>query len=160
MRAVFDYSWQLLTEEEQRILVRLSIFRGGFRREAAEAVAGASLPVLSTLVMKSLIRRSGSGRYDLHELIRQFAAEQLAGRLEEESAPQACHGRYYLAHFSQADRRLRSSAQRETLTELTAEMDKTLVAGFKKGSIPLGGPSTRSKWRMNVHRLIEQTKLP
>jgi predicted ATPase len=78
MRAVFDHSWKLLTEEEQKALLRLSIFQGGFRREAAEQVAEATLSVLSTLVTKSLIRRNGDGRYDLHELIRQFAAEHFS----------------------------------------------------------------------------------
>jgi predicted ATPase/transcriptional regulator with XRE-family HTH domain len=123
MRAVFDHSWKFLTEEEQRVLMRLSVFRGGFKREAAEQVAEATLPVLSNLVTKSLIRRGGAGRYDLHDLIRQFTAEQLAGHPEEQSATQACHGRYYLTCFSEADGRLRSAAQRETLAELTAEMD-------------------------------------
>src|SRR5687767_9259248 len=78
MRAVFDHSWQLLPGNEQSVLLRLSIFRGGFSREAAEQVTGATLPVLSALVTKSLIRRSGTGRYDLHELIRQYALKQLA----------------------------------------------------------------------------------
>ena len=128
MRAVFDHSWKLLTEEEQEVLLRLSVFRGGFRREAAEAVAGATLSMLSTLVTKSLIRRSGAGRYDLHELIRQFAAEHLAERPEEQAATQARHGSYYLTFFGQADGRLRSSAQRETLAELTAEMDNFRAA--------------------------------
>jgi predicted ATPase len=123
MRAVFDHSWKLLTEEEQGVLLRLSVFQGGFRREAAEQAAEATLSVLSLLVTKSLIRRSGDGRYDLHELIRQFAAEQLAGRPEERRDTRARHGQYYLVYFSQADERLRSSAQRETLAELTAEMD-------------------------------------
>ncbi len=123
MRAVFDHSWRLLLEEEQRVLLRLSAFRGGFRREAAEQVAETTLSVLPTLVTKSLIRRSAEGRYDLHDLIRQFAAEHFAERPEEQSATQARHGRYYLTYFSQADRRLRSSAQRETLAELTAEID-------------------------------------
>jgi len=49
MRAVFDQSWKLLTEEEQGVLLRLSVFQGGFRREAAEQVADATLAVLSTL---------------------------------------------------------------------------------------------------------------
>ena len=128
MRAVFDHSWKLLTEEEQGVLLRLSVFRGGFRREAAEQVADATLSVLSTLVTKSLIRRSGAGRYDLHELIRQFAAEHFAERPEEQTATQARHGSYYLTYFSQADGRLRSSAQRETLAELTAEMDNFRAA--------------------------------
>lgn len=128
MRAVFEHSWKLLTEEEQGVLLRLSVFRGGFRRDAAEAVAEATLSVLSTLVTKSMIQRSGAGRYDLHELIRQFAAEQLADRPEEQTATQARHGSHYLTYFSQADGRLRSLTQRETLAELTAEMDNFRTA--------------------------------
>jgi predicted ATPase/DNA-binding XRE family transcriptional regulator len=128
MRLVFDHSWRLLTEEEQRVLLRLSVFRGGFRREAAEAVAGATLSMLSTLVTKSLIRRSGAGRFDLHQLIRQFAAEHLAERPEEQRATQAYHGRFYLNYFSQAEGRLCSSAQLEALAELSAEMDNFRAA--------------------------------
>lgn len=123
MRAVFDHSWKLLTEEEKQVLARLSVFRGGFRREAAEQVAQATLAVLSTLVTKSLIRRSGTGRYDLHELIRLFAGEHFSERLQDQTATQDRHTRYYLLYFGQADVRLRSSAQRETLAELTTEMD-------------------------------------
>jgi len=122
MRTVFDHSWKLLTEEEQRVLLRLSAFRGGFQREAAEQVAEATLAVLSNLVTKSLVRRGGTGRYGLHELIRQFAAEQFAERPDEQTATQARHSSYYLTYFGQADGRLRSSAQRETLAELTTEM--------------------------------------
>jgi len=128
MRAVFDRSWKLLTEEEQGVLLRLSAFRGGFRREAAEHVAETALSVLSTLVTKSLIRRSGAGRFDLHELIRQFAAEKLAERPGEQTATRAHHGNYYLTYFSQADGRLRNSAQREALEELDAEMDNFRAA--------------------------------
>ena len=128
MRAVFDHSWKILTEEEQRVLLQLSVFRGGFRRDAAEAVADATLSVLSSLITKSLIRRSGAGRYDLHELIWQFVAEQFDGLPDEQSVTQVRHGRYYLSYFSQADERLRSSAQRETLAELTTEMDNFRTA--------------------------------
>ncbi len=128
MRAVFDHSWKLLSEAEQRVLFQLSVFQGGFRREAAEVAAEATLAVLSALVTKSFIRHSGDGRYDLHELIRQFAAEHLALHPQEQAATQARHGRYYLTYFSQADERLRGSAQQETLAELTAEMDNFRTA--------------------------------
>jgi predicted ATPase/DNA-binding XRE family transcriptional regulator len=128
LRAIFDHSWKLLTEEEQRVILRLSVFRGGFRREAAERVAEANLSLLSALVTKSLVRRSGAGRYDLHELIRQYAAEHLTEQTEAQAETQACHGRYYLTNFGQADMRLRSSAQRETLAELTTEMDNFRAA--------------------------------
>jgi len=123
MRAVFDHSWKLLNEEEQSILSGLSVFLGGFTREAAKEVTGATLPVLSTLLTKSLIRRNGTRRYDLHELIRQFAAEQLAERPDDLAAIQSNHARYYLMYFSQAGERLRSSELSDVLAELTAEMD-------------------------------------
>jgi hypothetical protein len=50
---------------------------GGFTREAAEYVAGTTLPLLSALVSKSLLRRTSAGRYDLHDLVRQYALDQL-----------------------------------------------------------------------------------
>lgn len=128
LRAVFDHSWRLLSAEEQGVLRRLALFRGGFRREAAEAVAGARLTTLAALVTKSFIRRNGASRYELHELIRQFAAEQLAHQAEEARATQARHGQYYLTFFSRAEGRFRSSAQRETIAELTAEMDNFRAA--------------------------------
>ncbi|MBX2998066.1 MAG: tetratricopeptide repeat protein [Caldilineaceae bacterium] len=77
LRVVFDHSWQLLGDEERAILRRLSIFHGTFTRETAEAVAGATLPLLASLIAASLLRRSTGDRYDLHELVRQYAAEQL-----------------------------------------------------------------------------------
>jgi predicted ATPase/DNA-binding XRE family transcriptional regulator len=128
MRAVFEHSWALLTGEEQAVLLQLSAFLGGFRREAAEQVAGAALSMLSALATKSLIRRSGAGRYDLHEMVRKFAAEQLAGRPGEQAATKARHGRYFLTYFSQADKRFASSAQPEAIAELTAEMDNFRLA--------------------------------
>ncbi len=128
IRAVFDHSWKLLTEEEQTVLYRLSAFRGVFHREAVEQVAEATLAVLSTLVSKSLVRHSSDGHYDLHELIRQYALERLSEHPEEEMATQARHGRYYMTWFGNQDKRLRSSAQHESLAELTVEMENIRVA--------------------------------
>lgn len=66
MQTVFDQTWQRLNEQEQAVFKRLSVFRGGFLREAVAAVTGASLPILSTLVDKSLWRLDGNGRYQIH----------------------------------------------------------------------------------------------
>ena len=78
MRAVFDHSWQLLTDEERAVLPRFSVFRGGCTREAAEAVTGATLPILASLVEKSLLRHDlATDRYDMQELLRQYVQEQL-----------------------------------------------------------------------------------
>src|SRR5262249_8775545 len=77
MRAVFDQSWQLLSAAERQVLTRLSVFRGGFKLEAAEQVAGASLSIVAGLVDKSLVQMSRDDRYNLHELLRQYAADKL-----------------------------------------------------------------------------------
>jgi len=128
MGAVFEHSWKLLPEEEKQVLARLSVFRGKFQREAAQLIAGATLSTLSALIAKSLVRRGGENRYDLHELVRQFAADYLSKNNDDQLATQNRHSEYYLTSFSRADARMRSPAQREALAEWTAEMDNIRVA--------------------------------
>jgi diguanylate cyclase (GGDEF)-like protein/putative nucleotidyltransferase with HDIG domain len=78
LRAVFDYSWNLLSAEEQRVWAGLSLFHGGFIRDAARDVAGATLPMLVALASKSLLYRAENGRFEVHETLRRFASEKLA----------------------------------------------------------------------------------
>jgi predicted ATPase len=82
MRAVLDGSWRWLGEDERSVLAGLAVFVGGFTREAAEEVTGASLTSLATLVERSLIQRlpdtPGGARYQVHELVRSYALERLA----------------------------------------------------------------------------------
>jgi predicted ATPase/DNA-binding SARP family transcriptional activator len=99
--AAFDHSWKLLTEKEQVAFRRLSVFRGGFDREAAEHVAGTSLPILCALVDKSLVRQSGSGRYEIQELLRQYASGQLVEAGEDESIHRK-HRDWFLSLAEQA----------------------------------------------------------
>jgi predicted ATPase/DNA-binding CsgD family transcriptional regulator len=94
MRAVFQQSWSLLSANEQAVLRRLSLFHGGFDGEAAAEVAGATLPVLAGLADKSLLRMNATGRYDVHELLRQYAGEKLAEAGEISTTTQR-----YLAYF-------------------------------------------------------------
>jgi predicted ATPase/transcriptional regulator with XRE-family HTH domain len=126
--AVFDHSWKLLTGAEQRVLRQLSVFRGGFRREAAKAVAGATLPILSALLDKSLLRHSAAGRYDLHELIRQYAASHLSQDAQEEHATRDRHSHYYLTLLETHQPALISSRQKEALVELDADLDNLRAA--------------------------------
>jgi len=128
MRAVFEHSWKLMTQEEQRVILLLSVFRGGFRREAAEQVAEATLAVLSALVTKSLVRRSATERYDLHELIRQFASSSLAKDPEELRTAQERHSLYYLGLLEEQGVKLQSHQQKEAVAKLTDDMDNIRVA--------------------------------
>jgi tetratricopeptide (TPR) repeat protein len=122
LRAVFDHSWDLLGADERQVLQRLSVFRGGFTRQAAEFVAQASLGLLASLVTKSLVSRTGSERYELHEAVRQFAAAHLAisGELD---LIRVRHCEYYLSMLRDQEQPLKSAAQRETIRQLTREFD-------------------------------------
>ncbi len=76
VRAVLDSSWRWLDDRERQVLRRLSVFVGSFSREAAVAVAGATLSSLLSLAEKSLIQRlpdTASGtRYHLHQVVRDY----------------------------------------------------------------------------------------
>jgi len=96
LTAVFDHSWQLLTPAEQITFARLSVFQGSFSAGAAQAVAQAQLADLAVLAGKSLLREEGNGRYTIHELLRQYAAHQLAGLPGEPAQTAARHAHYYL----------------------------------------------------------------
>jgi DNA-binding CsgD family transcriptional regulator/tetratricopeptide (TPR) repeat protein len=98
MRAVFDESWRLLAEEERPVFARLSVFQGSFTREAAEEVAGASLGVLTALVDKSLLKQTSAGMYQVHELLRQYAAAKLDESGEDVDELRNAHSAYY-AHL-------------------------------------------------------------
>jgi predicted ATPase/DNA-binding CsgD family transcriptional regulator len=123
MRAVFQQSWTRLTAEEQAVFTRLSIFRGGFTRQAAGQVAGASLSILSTLLDRSLLRREPAGRYQIHELLRQYAAEQLARAPDTEAEVRARHGRTYAHFLQERTEALRGGRQREALAEIASDIE-------------------------------------
>ena len=95
-RAGFDQSWRLLSDEQRDAFAKLSVFRGGFDRDAAKAVAGADLRLLSELASKSLVRRPDFGRFELHELLRQYAAEKLGvGSAHASASTRERHARHY-----------------------------------------------------------------
>jgi TolA-binding protein len=95
MRAVFEYSWKLLPEKDRVIFAKMSQFRGGFTRQAVQKITSANLRNLTSLVNKSLINRNpDTGRYQVHELLRQFAEEQLDD-LGELNATCDAHAKYY-----------------------------------------------------------------
>jgi len=127
IRVVFDHSWEMLKAEEQRVLRDLSAFHGRFQRQAAEQVAGASLATLSTLVAKSLVRRTDTGHYDLHELVHQYAASKLAADALASSVAER-HSRYYLDWLGRCAARLQDRRQKDTVTELAAEVDNLRAA--------------------------------
>ncbi len=127
LRALFDYSWHLLTLPEQNVLRCVSVFQGGWRLEEAAEITGATLSLLAGLVDKSLIRTSEQGRFDLHELVRQYAAGQLAASGEDDLVHQR-HFATYLKLVRAADRQLRGAAVASGYARLEPDQDNIRVA--------------------------------
>ncbi|MFN3266115.1 MAG: ATP-binding protein [Deinococcales bacterium] len=127
LRATFLYSWRLLSPAEQCGLRRLSIFRGGFSKEAALLVAQINHRDLLSLSEKSLLRLE-RGRLSLHELIRQYAAEQL--RQEEQDWQEVAqkHAQYYLQLIERANPHLFRQAHVQWLPLLELELDNFRAA--------------------------------
>lgn len=146
MEAVFDHSWQLLTEEQKCALRQLAVFKGGFLREASQAIAGASLPLLSALVSKSLVRRTANGRYDLHQVVHQFALSRLSQDPQTEIKVRDRHCEFYLILLRDREHALKSAAQQETIQQLTEEIDNIRAAwkwAVERKEFALLGPALR-----------------
>lgn len=129
IRSTFDATWRRLTPAQKRMLRRISIFRGGFTREAAREVAGASLGRLASLVDLSLISWNGTGRYALHPLLQQYLAEKARlVPLERENAEER-RSRYFLGLLGDLARAF--PHQQSGPAARTIELDlKNIVAGW------------------------------
>lgn len=127
LRAAFDYSWRLLGPAEQHDFRRLAVFRGGFDRAAASQIAGVRVASLVVLTDKSLLRVVETGRYVLHELLRQFAAERLA-ETEEVASLADAHAAYYLALAEQADPQLTGPEQAAWIARIERDVDNLHAA--------------------------------
>ncbi|MEU7894457.1 BTAD domain-containing putative transcriptional regulator [Nonomuraea sp. NPDC049152] len=153
LRALVDWSWDLLTEAERSVLRRLSVFSGGASLEAAEQVCGEEafageqvLDLLTALVEKSLLLVDGEGtpRYRMLNTIREYAGHRLAEAGETEPARRA-HLAYFTELAETADPHLRTAEQLEWLATLEAEHDN--ISAALRGAIAEG-------WAQEAMRLV------
>lgn len=143
MRAVFDYSWEMLSEEERRMFSSLSVFRGGFTRDAAGAVAGASLRNLASLAGKSLITADqATGRYANHELLRQFAEAALSADGGQWEQAKASHADFYASVAAHAEELMPLSDQQTAVRIVEDDLDNVRAA-FRYSLARADAASTR-----------------
>ena len=128
IRAVFDSSWSLLTDELRETFGKLSVFPGAFDRQAAQKVAGASLEQVSALLNRSLLRRTEAGHYTMHGLLRQYAAEKLCELGEPEKDVQYRFSRYYVDMVIQREAELRGPTMLQARDQIRMEMDNVRAA--------------------------------
>ena len=167
LRAVVDWSWELLSDEERMVLRRLSVFVGGAGLEAAEQVcAGAEiepyliLELLTSLTEKSLLIADGvdgvgdgdAPRYRMSGTIREYAAQRLVEAGEQDAAREA-HLAYFTSLTETADPHLRLRDQVKWLATLNAEHDDiaaamrgALAAGQAQAAMRLGAASGWFWW--------------
>jgi predicted ATPase/DNA-binding SARP family transcriptional activator len=149
VRAAFEHSHHLLSEQEREVFQRLSVFRGGFTRDAAHRVTGGSLRELRALVDKSLLERDPApstslrtgGRYDMHELLRQYAAEKLDREPVAKEAVHGAHSAYYAA------------ALERWAEDSKGHQQQTALAGIEADSENARAAWTRAAERGDVERL-------
>jgi predicted ATPase/uncharacterized protein HemY len=128
MRAVFDRSWALLSGRAREVFAGLSIFRGGFAREAAQQVTGASLRELRALVDRSLLHRAPTGRYEVHELLRGYAEEKLDREPAAGEAARDRHSATYADALSGWAADLKGPRQKGALAEMDVEIENARAA--------------------------------
>lgn len=116
-RAVFNHSWNLLNEKERRALSALSIFPSSFSLDAAKKVTGIHLPVLFSLIDKSLLRHQES--YSFHELIHFYSFEKLTLKKRKQLEESYLH--YYADFLANRELALRSDKQLDALSEISHE---------------------------------------
>jgi predicted ATPase/DNA-binding SARP family transcriptional activator len=129
VRASFDYSWRRLDDADQVVFAQLSIFRGGFTRQAAQQVTGATLHGLSRLVNKSLVRFDKQrGRYEVHELLRQYGADKLGRKSTLEAATRDRHSKYYCQLLAGYTDDLKGAGKAQALSAIDADIENVWLA--------------------------------
>lgn len=128
LRATFEHSWRMLSDEERLAFCKMTVFQGGFRREAVQQVVGMDLPILAALVDKSLLRRSAVGRYEIHELLRQYAFEKLTALPDVLLEVRRKHAGYFAGFVQTREAALGGTGQVEVARDIRKEIDNIRTA--------------------------------
>lgn len=128
MGAVLEHSWGLLSKEEQSALAKLSVFEGGFTREAAADVAVVSLLELTDLIDRSLLRREQEGRYEFHPLTKQFAGQKLGEDERQFAETRSRHLDHFLAFAEAAEPKLTGPEQAAWLNKIEENLENLRAA--------------------------------
>jgi DNA-binding SARP family transcriptional activator/predicted ATPase len=132
LRAVCDSTWRQLGDTEQIVFAQLSVFRGGFTREAALEVTGASIRTLAAFQSKSLIQyESTRERYRIHPYLRGYGIEQLKLKPEVELDAYDRHGVYYADFTNECAKKYFQGQTKIAVSQIDKEISNILEALFK-----------------------------
>lgn len=130
LRAVFESSWKLLSEDERAAFLRLCVCVGSFSHEAAQHVSGASLKTLLGLANKSWLQPTGEGRFQLHDLMRQYGEERLRADDAAWREAKNQHAAYFADFVVEQTRRMGGSQQLAGLRAFEEEFTGNIKAAW------------------------------
>jgi predicted ATPase len=153
VRAAIGWSWDLLPRREREAFARLSVFRGGFTREAARRVAGAGLVALASLSDKSLVRPEAEGRFSMHPLLAEFARTKL-DELPHAAETRRRHAAYVQTLAEEASPHLTGPGAGAWLRRLDAEHDnlRSALAHLRREDPAAALRLAATAWRFWVVR--------
>ncbi len=125
---VFDYSWKNLDKKERELFSQLSIFRGGFTRDAAEKVMGITLRQLVAFVNRSFLHRTSGDRFEIHELLRQYGFEKLQENLVNYQNLITRYAEYYCNKLGGWNEDLKTGKQRQAMGKISADFENIRYA--------------------------------
>jgi predicted ATPase/DNA-binding SARP family transcriptional activator len=128
LKSVFKSSWNLLSEPEKLALAQLSVFPGSFTREAAEQVSGASLRTLLSLTNKSWLNNVSPNRYQIHELLRQYAHQELAAYPDSAEDLSKRHALFYASVLKNILPAIKGPQPNVAFLSISAELDNLRIA--------------------------------
>ena len=123
IRAVFEQSWSLLSEEEQKIFTSLTVFRGGFSTDAAVYVSETTPSALISLMDKSFIESQQHGRLSIHELLRQLGEEKLSDNPTQYELARSNHSEHFSKLLAESTPQLKNENQRIRINMIRDEID-------------------------------------
>jgi predicted ATPase/DNA-binding CsgD family transcriptional regulator len=128
LRSIFDFTWRLLEGVDHQVFSRLSVFRQGFSLEAAQIVAQGNLQSFRNLLKTAVLQATPhEGRFKIHELLRQYAAERL-NHSGEFNATVAMHSHYFLEFIGKHSEHIKNQGQIEVLDALQADEENIRAA--------------------------------
>jgi predicted ATPase/DNA-binding SARP family transcriptional activator len=128
LKAVFDNSWKLLSDEEQNILKKLSVFQAGFTVDAAREICNATPFLLAVFTDKSLLSHQQDNRYEMLTTFNQYASARLAESKHDWATTKVNFYNYYANYCIQKHQELNSPNQIIALAEMVSEIENIRIA--------------------------------
>ncbi len=128
IRTVFDASWKMLTPEQRQVMQYYSLFRGGATAEALRDVTGTSVDMLADLVDQSMLRKDANGRYQVNELLRQYAFEQLEASPDYEDGISQFIAYFLMRFMPQLEPQIKDHRHLDAMRRIDADFHNVAAA--------------------------------